>query len=164
MEVGKGQKPPSKPKQPTSIAPAGCAQQWGRFVICSLKVGAPRGNSPALSIPDSLRDRSPHWRHEGDLAAEAGRAAPGYPPALGGLGAVPWESWANHSRCGAKRERERENSGEALCRGLLALAGQIPSIENIEPQSRPRPLPCACPPGSVQRHVPHRNSVSPEGC
>lgn len=106
-KVRKGPKPPGEPKKPPPIAPAaGCAQQWGRFVICSFKAAPSPGNSPALSIPASPTDRSLPWRREGDLAAllpgaEAGRAVPGFPPAPGAPGAVPWESWANHSRCQA---------------------------------------------------------------
>lgn len=66
--------------------------------------------------------------------AEADRAVPHFAPALSSLREVPWESWAKHRCCGARRE----NSGEALCRGLSALAGQIPSTKNTETQSRAR--------------------------
>lgn len=134
-------KTPGEPKQPTSMAPAGCAQQRGRFVFCSLKAAPSPGKNPALSIP---RDRSLPWRREGDLAAllpgaEAGRAVPGFPAALDALGAVPWQSWANQSRCRARRERE--NRGEELCRGSLALPAQSPSTENTEPQQEQGPYP-----------------------
>lgn len=134
-------KTPGKPKQPTSMAPTGCAQQRGRFVFCSLKAAPSPGKSPALSIP---RDRSLPWRREGHLAAllpgaEAGRAVPGFPPALDALGAVPWQSWANQSCCRARRERE--NSSEELCRASLALPAQSPSTENTEPQQEQGPYP-----------------------